>query len=207
MHNTSRLIAKGNPYNKQIAFTYDCGFEYGSTPQILNILNKHGVKATFFITGSWAEKFPQLAKRIAYEGHEVGNHSYNHPDMRKIPYFKIKESIIKTEEIIKKTININPRPLFREPYGAFNDRVLRAVGEAGYRYSIYWSIDTLDWQQPQPQVIVNRILNKVTDGDIVLMHVHGKSTAAASDAAIKILKESGYKFVTISQLLKLITRK
>lgn len=199
----SLLIINGNTTKKQIAFTYDSGFEDTETSVILDILKKHKIKCTFFLTGFWVEKFPNLAKRIASEGHEIGNHSYKHPDMVKISHDQIIKSITDGENVIKKVIGINPRPLFREPYGSWNKNVLKAVGEAGYRYSIYWSLDTIDWQLPPTQVIVNRILKKAKNGDIVLMHVAGSNTAAATDIAIENLKARGFEFVTVSELLNI----
>lgn len=198
----STLIAKVNTNDKQIAFTYDSGFEDNETYQILNILKKHKVKATFFLTGVWVEKFSELAKSIAYEGHEIGNHSYDHPDMVNISHDEIVENILKGENAIKKIIGIDPHPLFREPFGSWNKKVFKAVGAAGYKYSIYWSIDTIDWQHPSTRVIVNRILRKAKGGDIALMHVDGNHTAEATDIAIRNLRATGFRFVTIGELLK-----
>lgn len=203
VNTTSNLISRSDPTNKQIALSYDCDdLEYVSASEILNILKKHNIKATFFITGLWAERFPNLAKRIAFEGHQIGNHSYQHPDMVKTSYNDIKESILKGEKTIKRITGVNPRPFFRPPYGSWNDVVLRAVGEAGYIYTIFWSINTKDWQQPSTKLIVERIFKNIKGGDIVIMHGHGKNTASASDFAIETLKSYGYKFVTISEFLK-----
>lgn len=212
---SSRLIISGYKKANQIALTYDCGIEKSEakilkiskkhvmqTSKLLDILKKHKIKATFFITGIWAEKFPELVKRIASDGHEIGNHSYAHEDMTKISCEEIKESIIKTEKIILEITGLNTRPLFREPYGAWNRKVLKAVGDAGYRYSIYWSIDTLDWQEPHTKVIVQRVLKRLGIGDIVLMHIWGENTATATDIVISKLKHLGFEFVTISELLK-----
>lgn len=198
----SIFINKIKNCDKKIAFTYDSGFEDSETLQILNVLKKNKVKATFFLTGMWVETFPNLAKLIQSEGHEIGNHSYDHPNMVNISHEEIVENILKAEEVIKKVIGVNPRPLFREPYGSFNNKVFRAVGEAGYKYSIYWSIDTIDWQTPPTRVIVNRILKRAKGGDIVLMHVAGNNTAEATDIAIRNLKIYGFKFVTISELIR-----
>ncbi|MCY6485384.1 polysaccharide deacetylase family protein [Clostridium aestuarii] len=198
----STLIINANTNHKQIAFTYDSGFEDNETYQILDVLKKHKVKATFFLTGIWVEKFPEVAKRIAYEGHEIGNHSYDHPDMVNISHDEIVKNILKGEDAIKKIIGVTPCPLFREPFGSWNKKVFKAVGAAGYKYSIYWSIDTIDWQHPTTRVIVNRILRKAQGGDIVLMHISGNHTAEATDIAIRNLKAFGFKFVTVGELLK-----
>lgn len=200
--NPSTLILNGNRKYKQISFTYDSGSEDSETSEILDVLKKHNVKATFFLTGIWVEKFSDLAQRIYYEGHEIGNHSYDHPNMVDLSHDEIINNILKGEETIKKIIGVNPRPLFREPFGAWNKEVFQAVGDAGYKYSIYWSIDTIDWKLPSTRVIVNRILRKAKNGDIVLMHLSGNSTAQATDIAIKNLKFFGFKFVTVGELLQ-----
>ncbi|WP_051541985.1 polysaccharide deacetylase family protein [Clostridium lundense] len=198
----STLILNGSRSHNQISFTYDSGFEDNETLKILNVLRFHKVKATFFLTGIWVEKFPDIAKLIYSEGHEIGNHSYDHPDMIKLPNDEIIENILKGEDVIKKITGINPRPLFREPFGSFNKKVFEAVGEAGYKYSIYWSIDTIDWKLPPTRVIVNRILKKAKNGDIVLMHLAGNNTAESTDIALKNLKTFGFKLVTVGELLK-----
>lgn len=197
----SKLIVHGNTSKKHIAFTYDTGFEDTETSVILDILKKFNIKCTFFVTGYWVERFPELANRIVREGHEIGNHSYKHPDMRKISYEAMLKTIADGEDAIKRITGVNPRPLFRHPYGEWNDEVLKTVGEGGYEYSIYWSIDTIDWQLPPKELIVERILKKAKNGDIVLMHVAGNNTAAATEIAIQELKNRGFEFVKISEIL------
>lgn len=206
LYKSSRLIVSGNTNIKLISFTYDCAFEEGITLKLLNVLEKHEVKATFFLTGLWAENYPELAKLIVSKGHEIGNHSYNHPDMTKISRQEIRQDIIKAEEIIRKATEIDTRPLFRPPYGAFNKKVLRVVGTTGYKYSIYWNIDTIDWKNPPTKVIVSRILEKANSGDIVLLHIDGKNSLEATEIAIKKLKARNFEFVTISELLNIVKK-
>ena len=111
------------------------------------------------------------------------------------------KSIIDGENAIKRVLGINPRPLFREPYGSWNENVLKVVGEVGYKYSIYWSLDTIDWQLPPTQVILDRILKRAKNGDIVLMHLSANNTAVATDIAIENLEARGFKFVKVSDIL------
>jgi peptidoglycan/xylan/chitin deacetylase (PgdA/CDA1 family) len=198
----SKLIIRGDENHKQIVFSYDAGFNDNETSQILYILKKYNVKATFFLTGLWVEKFPQLARLIAYEGHEIGNHSYDHPDMVTLSHDEIVKNILKGGEVIKRITGVDPCPLFREPFGSWNKKVFKAVGAAGYKYSIYWSIDTIDWQHPSTRVMVNRILRKAKGGEIVLMHIDGNHTAEVSDIAIRNLKAAGFKFLTVGELLE-----
>ncbi len=197
----SILIKHGNINKKQISFTYDTGTKDSETSEILNVLKKHNVKCTFFTTGVWANKFPALVNRIVSEGHEIANHSLDHPDMTQISYSDMLKTVIEGEKAIKAVTGIKTT-LFRHPFGHWNTEVLKAVGEAGYKYSIYWSIDTLDWTLPPMQSIVNRILKNPKNGDIVLMHIAGNNTAEATDRAIGNLEARQYKLVTVSTILK-----
>ncbi|OBR92845.1 MULTISPECIES: polysaccharide deacetylase family protein [Clostridium] len=197
----SILICHGNTDKIQIALTYDAGFEDSETEEILKVLRKHQIRCTFFMTGFWVNKFPKLANKIVSEGHEIGNHSFDHPDMRKIPYNDMIKNIIDGEKAIYNITGIKTT-LFREPFGHWNDEVLKAVGEAGYKYSIYWSIDPIDWALPPMQVIVNKVLCKAKNGAIVLMHIAGNNTAAATDRIIENLEARKYKLITVSEILK-----
>ncbi|WP_051280238.1 polysaccharide deacetylase family protein [Anaerovorax odorimutans] len=202
-NNLSLLIAKGNTMSKKLTITYDCGGESeGSTSYILDVLKKHDIKATFFLSGEWIESYPFLAKRIAEEKHEIGNHSYSHPDFTKLSENEIIKEINKAENIIKETIGINPKPIFRFPFGSYNNNVLQLVGSLGYIYSIQWSIDPKDWKLPPSNKIVDNIIKKVSNDDIILLHNHGESTAAASDIFIPLLKEKDFQFITIGDMIK-----
>jgi len=199
---SSKIITNGSVQVKEIALTFDAGSDAIGIG-ILDVLKKHNVKATFFLTGGWADKFPSYAKRIAVEGHDIGNHTYSHPDAVKTNPNIFSQDIIKAEEAIKKATGITPRPFFRFPFGSYNADALKTVGGAGYPYSIQWTIDTIDWQQPTAEVIVSRIQSGASNGDIILMHIGGINTPAAVDKVIPILKEMGYNLVTLTELLDL----
>ncbi len=196
------LVVHGDRSCKQIAFTYDAGSGADGAAAILDMLKRQGVTATFFLTGKWVETYPDLAKRIAAEGHEIANHTYSHPDLTKIPADEVIKQVKDGEAAIRKVTGRESKPLFREPYGAFSDDERRLVREAGFSYSIYWEVDTLDWQFPSIDTEVKRITERSTSGSILLMHLNVPNSAIASDRAIPILREKGYKLVTISQLLK-----
>jgi len=198
----SQLVVNGSRTCKQIAFTYDAGSGADGAAAILDVLKKFGIHSTFFLTGKWVEKYPDLAKRIAAEGHEIGNHSYSHPDLTKEPAEAVLKQLKDAEEIILKVTGKDPRPLFREPYGAFDDTERRLVRQAGYSYSIYWDLDTLDWQFPGVDVLTTKLTEKAQSGSIVLMHMNVADTAVASEKAIPVLVAKGYKLVTVSELLK-----
>lgn len=197
----SRLVVSGDRACKMIALTYDAGSGADGAAMILDTLKKHGVTSTFFLTGKWVEAYPDLAKRIADEGHEIANHSYSHPDLTKLPADQVIKQIKDGEAAIKKATGRDTK-LFREPYGAFDDTERRLVRQAGYSYSIYWDVDTLDWQFPPLETLTKRITEKTQNGSIVLMHLNVPDSARASDAAIPVLREKGYQLVAISQLLQ-----
>lgn len=197
----SQFVVHGDRSCNQVALTYDAGSGADGAEAILDMLKKHNLKVTFFLTGKWVEKYPDLAKRIADEGHEIGNHTYSHPDLTKIPDDEVLKQLADAEAAIRKVTGKESRPLFREPYGAFNEHERRLVRQAGYSYSIYWDVDTLDWQFPGVETLVSRIM-KATGGSIVLMHMNVVDTATASDQAIPQLQAKGYSIVKVSELLQ-----
>ncbi|MGG2937112.1 polysaccharide deacetylase family protein [Bacillus pacificus] len=198
----SVLISKGFEGKKVISLTYDAGDSADKTEEILNILKKHGIQTTMFLTGVWVEKYPELAKRIISDGHEVANHSYSHPDLTKLPYEDIIEELNKTTSCFEKVLGTRGIALFRPPFGTWNRDVLKAVGELGIPYTIHWSIDTIDWKEPPSEAIVTRIMNRVKERDIVLFHLNGKPTAVATDKVITELKRKGYQIVKVSEMLE-----
>lgn len=201
-NSSSVLISSGNTTRRCVALTYDAGDGAQGTPRLLDILKKHGVKASFFLTGRWAEKFPDISKRIVDEGHELGNHSFSHPDLTSLNHVDIIDEIKKAEIIINKITNYDCRPLFRPPFGAWNKDTLTAAGEAGYQYCVYWSLDTIDWKLPPVGTIVQRIMENVKSNDIILMHLEYINTAEATDIVISNLKSLGYEFIPVTDMLK-----
>lgn len=196
--NTYEPLYQGDSNKKEIAIT--CNVVWGEEfiPQMLEILRENNVKITFNVGGDWAGKFPNLTKALADGKHELGNHGYSHPHPAQISYDKNVEEIIKTQEAIYKAAKVKTN-LFAPPYGEFNQKVLWAAGEHGYR-TILWSIDTIDWQRPQPEVIVQRVLQKAHNGGIILMHPTAP-TVKALPTMLKELKKRGYKLVTVTELL------
>ncbi|SDN79811.1 LysM peptidoglycan-binding domain-containing protein [Alkalicoccus daliensis] len=202
---SSKFIVKGNTSSKVVALTFDDGADGTNINKILNTLSNHNVKATFFLTGKGVEHHPQSIKNIAAQGHEIGNHSYSHPDFTTISASKIKTELEKTEAIVKRVTGKTTKPIFRAPYGATNSAVLKAVGEAGYTHTLHWDIDTIDWRGLSKTQVLNKVVNNVQPGSIVLMHTGAGApgTPAALPDMIKQLKAKGYKFVTISEMLNL----
>lgn len=193
------------PHIKQIALTFDDVPDPRFTPQVLDILNKNRVKATFFIVGNRAEKHPDLVRRIHREGHLIGNHSYNHPlfKNRDLSYFK--DQILRTESIIFRLTGIKPK-LIRPPYGEINEEQLKWAKRSGYKV-VNWNVDSKDWKGLNKTEVKSNILSTVSPGSIVLQHAGGgvgadlSGTIQALPDIIHELRSRGYTFVDLNQLL------
>lgn len=199
----NKPIFKVNTDKKEVAITFDINWaENDYLYDILDILNKYNVKATFFIMGKWVN-YPEGNKekliKINDMGHEVGNHSYVHPSFSKIDESRMLEELTKTDTIIYETIGVKPT-LFRFPSGDYNDKALKFVLEKGYK-CIQWDCDSVDWKQSGEEVEYERIMKKVTSGSIMLFHNNAKYTPSNLEKIILKLKEDGYEFVTVGQLI------
>ncbi len=202
---SSTYVTKANTNSKVVALTFDDGSDGTNINKILDILSANGVKATFFLTGSGAKNHPSWIKNINNKGHQIGNHSYSHPDFTKISAAKIKSELATTESTIKDITGKTTKPIFRAPFGASNSASLKAVGDAGYTHTIQWNIDTVDWKGVSSTQITNKVLNNIVPGSIVLMHTGAgaSGTPGALPNMISKLKAKGYKFVTVSEILNL----
>ena len=199
----SKFITSVNTTSKVVALTFDDGADGANTNKILDILAKNNVKATFFLTGSGANNHPQYIKNIAAKGHQLGNHSYTHPDFTKLTATQMKSELDRTEALIKSLTGKTTKPIFRAPFGAVNSTVLNGVGAAGYGYTIQWNIDTIDWKGLTASQINTKVQTNIKPGSIVLMHTGAGApgTPLALPTMISQLKAKGYQFVTVSQLL------
>ncbi|WP_269318319.1 LysM peptidoglycan-binding domain-containing protein [Exiguobacterium sp. KJ 601] len=199
----SKFVTSVNTTSKVVALTFDDGADGANTNKILDILAKNNVKATFFLTGSGANNHPQYIKNIAAKGHQLGNHSYTHPDFTKLTATQMKSELDRTEALTKSLTGKTTKPIFRAPFGAVNSTVLSGVGAAGYGYTIQWNIDTIDWKGLTASQINTKVQTNIKPGSIVLMHTGAGApgTPLALPTMISQLKAKGYKFVTVSQLL------
>jgi peptidoglycan/xylan/chitin deacetylase (PgdA/CDA1 family) len=179
-----------------LAINVDWGEEY--LPGMLRILRDKGVKATFFVTGNWASKYPDLLKEMATLGHEIGNHGYRHVHIKDLTREEIIALIEKNEELIRQITGQKTR-LFTPPYGEIDQRITAVVSSIGYR-TIMWSADTIDWQRPASVIIEERAVNKTDDGGIILIHPT-KPTIYALEKIIDRLRGRGFSFVPISELI------
>ncbi len=201
----AELVWNGSREVKTIALTFDDGPHPRYTPKILEILKENDAKATFFVLGKHVEFYPEALKKIQKEGHEIGNHTFSHIDVKTASQKKIREEFEKTQQAIFSVIGIRPN-LFRPPFGFHNKKVIETVKEHNCKI-ILWSThqDSKDWSNPGVKKIVNTILKETKNGDIILLHdyVEGPSqTAEALKIILPELKKRGYKFVTISSLIE-----
>ncbi|MDR0804995.1 MAG: polysaccharide deacetylase family protein [Oscillospiraceae bacterium] len=185
--------------DKKIAVTFDCAWGNSNTDELLSILDKEGVPATFFVTGEFASKYPEDVVKMAAGKHEIGNHSNIHPH---VVGMNINELIADTKEAERKiTIAANEKPIYyRTPYGEYDDNVLTTVEGMGYKI-IQWSADSVDWKESDPEKITKRIKDTVTEGGILLFHNDLPVTVTALPGIIADLKAKGYEFAPLSEVL------
>lgn len=189
--------------SKLIALTFDDGPHPRITPTVLDILACYGIKATFFEVGSNVENYPDAARRVAEEGHEIGNHTYSHPHVNSLDQATLEKETDTCEEAILRITGIRP-VLFRPPEGVIDSAVKVMSSDRDYSV-ILWSIDTRDWAGTSVDAIVKNVSNNVKSGDIILMHDYVSSkcnTVAALRIIIPELLGRGYTFVTVSRLIE-----
>ncbi len=180
-----------------LAFNVDWGEEY--IPEILQNLDRYDILATFFPTGTWAKKNPELIKLIASEGHELGNHGYSHKNPGQLNDRELEELILKNEALLENLTGIKTN-LFAPPYGVVDDRIARIAYRNGYK-TVMWTVDTIDWQRPAPEIIISRILKGLTPGAIILAHPT-EPTLKALPEIIEQIKNRQYQFTIVGELIK-----
>lgn len=186
--------------HKVVALTFDDGPHGTLTPKLLDLLQREGIHATFFVLGSCASVHPELLQRMTAEGHEVANHSWNHPRLTSLSPEKLKHQIQDTMDIIEKTTG-RKNTLMRPPYGLFNERIKTELTETYGLDIILWSVDPLDWKRPGPDVVARRLVNGAHPGAILLVHDIHPGTITAMPKVIAQLRDKGYSFTTVSELL------
>ncbi|BBI31995.1 polysaccharide deacetylase family protein [Cohnella abietis] len=191
---------------KLVALTFDDGPNSRTTPQILDLLLQNETKSTFFIVGKRAERFPDIVKREALEGHEVANHTYSHMYLNSnVSEAKITDELVRTQNKIFELTG-QKSPWFRPPGGVYNESVVRIAREKGYKMVLWsWHQDTKDWRSPGTQKIINKVLHNIRNGDIILFHDHvdgSIQTVEALKVILPELKKRGYKMVTVSELIQ-----
>jgi peptidoglycan-N-acetylglucosamine deacetylase len=207
---SATTIRSFNTTERVIVLTFDAGSDRGYAEQILNTLQQKNVKASFGMTGVWAQANPDLMRRIVRDGHDVMNHSWNHPSFTgfstntaPISTSERISQLNRTDDLVRSLTGFNMKPLFRPPYGDYDNSVLRDVASIGYTYNIMWTVDTLGWNGLTASQINQRVFNGATPGGIILMHVGAASQdAAALPAMIDGLRARGYRFATVRQMIQ-----
>ena len=196
---------------KKIALTFDAGGCGEKALLLLDNLAKEGIECSFFLTGKWAENYPDAVRIIAASGHKVHNHSYSHPDFTKLEDHEIIEEVTKAERILSNLSGQSVKPWFRFPFGARDKRTRTILAQLGYR-TAYWTLDSLDsvGETKTAQFIAERVKTaggkfapqKSLDGCIVLLHVGAPNTAAAVPDIVGFLQENGFQIVSLDKLLE-----
>ncbi len=185
--------------DKKVAISFDAAWGNEDTQQLIDILAQYNVKATFFVVGSWVDKYPESVKALYDAGHDVMNHSNSHPHMTQLTAEKMLAEANLCSEKIKGITGVYPT-LFRMPYGDYNSTAVDTLKQAGY-YSVQWDVDSLDWKNLSAGEIANRVLSKTKNGSIVLFHNAALHTPEALPKIIETLQKEGYEFVKINDLI------
>lgn len=207
----SEIIGRVTTNKKEIALSFDAGADRGHAAQILDTLDRYGVKGSFGVTGEWAKQNPDLVKRMVREGHMVFNHTYNHksftgysPKTPPLNHDEQVDELTLTRQVIMQLTGYDTRPYWRPPYGDYDDATLRNVDDAGYYITLMWTCDTLGWQGATVDQIIARCTDpdKAGPGGDIMMHVGvGSLDWQALPQIITTLQDEGYQIVTIEQML------
>ena len=193
----------GEPDDNAIYLTFDCGYENGNMPIILDTLKEECVPALFFLTGHFMEEHPELVKRMASEGHIVGNHTYYHPNLTQVTKEKFNEEMQLVEDKYREITDLEMVKYLRPPEGRFNQEMLDWASEKGY-YTILWSLAYVDWDvnaQKGERHAHNQIMSRMHPGAIILLHSTSSDNAECLNELIPELKEKGYNFKSLQYLM------
>ena len=183
----------------RVALTFDAAWGAEDTQILIDALGKYGAKATFFVVGEWVDKYPDAVRSLHAAGHSVMNHSDTHPHMSQLAADGILQEANRASDKIEKITGVRP-DLLRVPYGDYNDAVIKTLRSGGYQV-IQWDVDSLDWKDLSANEICRRVTDKVKPGSIVLFHNAAKHTPEALPVILANLKDKGYEFVTVSEMI------
>ncbi len=185
---------------KKIAISFDAAWGNDDTETLIEILKEYNVPATFFVVGAWVDKYPESVKALSDAGHQVQNHSNTHPYMSKLSEEQIKNELTACNKKIEAITGKAPT-LLRPPYGDYNNRLIETTESMGMK-TIQWSVDSLDWKDTATaESICERVVKKAENGSIILCHNDAEHTPEALPTMLKCLKEKGFEFVFISDLI------
>ena len=193
----------GDTSQKVIYLTFDCGYENGYTEQILDALKKHNAPAAFFVVGNMVETAPDIVCRMVQEGHIVGNHTYHHPDMSSISdQSAFQKELEDLEALYKETTGVEMPKYYRPPQGKYSEENLKQAQALGYK-TIFWSLAYVDWyvdDQPTAEQAYSKLLPRIHDGAIVLLHSTSKTNAEILDDLLSKWEDMGYTFASLEEL-------
>lgn len=194
-------IAGTRTDQKVVALTFDHSWGNKFTPSILDTLKQNDIKVTFFIMGPWAQKYPEVAKRMVADGHEIASHGYRHENYGDMTPEWVREDIQKAHAQIREVTGVDAT-LIRPPNGHYSRQSIKVADELGYK-TIIWNVDSLDWKNPGRDVIVERVMKRIKPGAIILMHASDTpvQTADALPILLQKIKAEGYQIVTVGELL------
>lgn len=191
-------IYRGHPNKQMVALMINVSWGENYVPKIIEVLSEHQVKATFFVEGKWAKNFPELVKLMDEEGHVIGNHAYNHPDMARLSRDEMVKQIEETNHILEALTGKRP-VWFAPPSGSYSMDVVYVADELKME-TILWTVDTIDWQNPSTSVMINRVMSNIHPGATILMHPT-KPVADGLDLLITDIKAKELKLGSVSQLM------
>ena len=185
--------------NKAVSLTFDAAWGNEDTQQLIDIFEKYGIKATFFVVGEWVDKYPESVKALSDAGHEVMNHSDDHAHFAQLSSQQIISNITACNEKIAAVTGVTPT-LFRAPYGEYDDNVISTINSMGI-HTIQWDVDSLDWKDLSADEIYRRVTSRVQPGSIVLFHNAALHTPEALPSIIEYLLQNGYDIVPVSEII------
>jgi peptidoglycan/xylan/chitin deacetylase (PgdA/CDA1 family) len=202
-----RILCEVETDEKLVALTFDDGPSLRNTPAILDMLERKDIRATFFVVGRRVRRFPEIVRRAADAGHEIANHTWRHVGLTLLPPMAIRRSVLRTSNVVERVAGVTPR-FVRPPMGWFNDAVLRSIRATGLT-PVIGSIHPQDSRKPGTDVIVERVLRRISPGAVIILHDGGwrlqsdrSQSVAAVDEITDVLLSKGYRFETLSRLVE-----
>jgi peptidoglycan/xylan/chitin deacetylase (PgdA/CDA1 family) len=194
-------VVSGDPSKPYIALTFDDGPHGVKTERLLDTLKELRCPSTFFVVGAQARRYPELVQRIAAEGHEIGNHTFNHYRLTRIPLDGVADELNRTRDLLRAFVGA-PSRLFRPPGGEYNPEILKIVEKQGYT-TVLWTNDPADYKAHRSAADVERlVLRDITRGGIILLHDGVRATLECLPTLVSRLRQKGYIFVTVSGLIQ-----
>lgn len=193
----------GDPGEKKLYLTFDAGYENGCTGIILDVLKKHQVSAAFFLCGNYVERNADLVRRMAAEGHTIGNHTMHHPDMSQISdQAALQKELKDLEDLVRQTTGAEMSKFYRPPQGCYSQENLEQAKALGYK-TVFWSLAYVDWKddaQPTAQAAMEKLLPRTHNGAVILLHATSRTNAQILDDLLTQWKAQGYTFGTLEEL-------